>query len=299
MNPEATLGPVHLTVADLDRAMEFYGGVLGLRSQGVDGARALTADGRTPLVVLHARPGAPPKPPHTTGLYHYALLLPTRADLARTLRRLADRRYPIEGASDHLVSEALYLADPDGNGLEIYADRPREAWPRRQGRLQMATEPLDVQGLLREVSGNPPWEGLAPATRVGHVHLHVADLARAEAFYRDVLGFELVLHFGASAAFLSVGGYHHHIGLNTWAGAGAPPPPEDAAGLRYFTLRLEDDREAAGVRARLARAGVAGQPHDGGLLVRDPSGNGILIEARRARGGPRSQRSDLAYFDSR
>jgi catechol 2,3-dioxygenase len=286
-------------VADLDRAMEFYGGVLGLRSQGVDGARALTADGRTPLVVLHGRPGAPPKPPHTTGLYHYALLLPTRADLARTLRRLADRRYPIEGASDHLVSEALYLADPDGNGLEIYADRPREAWPRRQGRLQMATEPLDVQGLLREVSGNPPWEGLAPATRVGHVHLHVADLARAEAFYRDVLGFELVLHFGASAAFLSVGGYHHHIGLNTWAGAGAPPPPEDAAGLRYFTLRLEDDREAAGVRARLARAGVAGHPHDGGLLVRDPSGNGILIEARRARGGPRSQRSDLAYFDSR
>lgn len=280
MNPETILGPVHLTVADLDRAMAFYGGVLGLRARGRDGAAVLTADGDTPLAVLHVRPGARPRPPRTTGLYHYALLLPTRADLARTLLRLSERRYPLEGASDHLVSEALYLPDPDGNGIEIYADRPREAWPTRHGRLQMASEPLEAQDLLREVAGNPPWQGLAPGTRVGHVHLHVAHLASAEAFYRDVLGFDLMLRFGASAAFLSVGGYHHHIGLNTWAGVGAPPPPPDAAGLRFFTLRLEDEREGAEMSARLARAGATAQAQDGGLLVRDPSGNGILIDAR-------------------
>jgi catechol 2,3-dioxygenase len=280
MNPETNLGPVHLTVADLDRAMEFYGGVLGLRSQGRNGTAILTADGVTPLVVLRAQPGARPKPPHTTGLYHYALLVPTRPDLARTLLRLTETRYRIEGASDHLVSEALYLPDPDGNGIEIYADRPRDVWPTRQGRLQMATEPMDVQGLLREVTGNPPWQGLAPGTRVGHVHLHVADLAPAETFYRDVLGFDLMLHFGHSAAFLSVGGYHHHIGLNTWAGAGAPPPPPDAAGLRFFTLQLEDQDEVNRLTARLAQAGVASQAQNGGLLVHDPSANGILIVTR-------------------
>jgi catechol 2,3-dioxygenase len=210
-------------------------------------------------------------------LYHYALLVPTRPDLARTLLRLTETRYPIEGASDHLVSEALYLPDPDGNGIEIYADRPRSAWPARQGRLQMATDPLDVQGLLREVSGNPPWRGLAAGTRVGHVHLHVADLATAEAFYRDLLGLDLVLHFGRSAAFLSVGGYHHHIGLNTWAGEGAPPPPPDAAGLRFFTLALEDRDELDRMVARLAGAGLSPREQDGGLQVRDPSGNTIVM----------------------
>jgi len=283
MNPNGMLGPVHLTVADLDRSMEFYGGVLGLRSRAAygsaTGTATLTADGATPLVVLHVDPKAQPKPPHTTGLYHYALLVPTRPDLARALLRLMEARYPIEGASDHLVSEALYLSDPDGNGIEIYADRPRDVWPTRQGRLQMATDPLDVQGLLREVSGNAPWQGLAAGTRVGHVHLHVADLARAEAFYREVLGFELVLHFGRSAAFLSVGGYHHHIGLNTWAGEGAPPPPPDAAGLRFFTLLLEDGEELKRLTARLADAGVPPHAQDGGQLVRDPSGNGILAVA--------------------
>lgn len=277
MNPESMLGPVHLAVADLDRSMEFYGGVLGLSARTDNGATTLTADGRTPIVVLHPDRKTKPKPPHTTGLYHYALLVPTRADLARTLLRLAEARYPIEGASDHLVSEALYLPDPDGNGIEIYADRPRSAWPTRGGRLQMATDPLDVQGLLREVSGNPPWKGLAAGTRVGHVHLHVADLAKAEAFYRDVLGLDLVLHFGRSAAFLSVGGYHHHIGLNTWAGEGAPPPPPDAAGLRFFTLTLEDGDELDRLIARFAGAGLAPKDQDGGLLVRDPSGNAIVV----------------------
>lgn len=277
MNPERMLGPVHLTVADLDRSMEFYGGVLGLSARTDDGAAALSADGRTPLVVLHPNPKTTPKPPHTTGLYHYALLVPTRPDLARTLLRLAETRYQIEGASDHLVSEALYLPDPDGNGIEIYADRPRSAWPTREGRLQMATDPLDVQGLLREVTGNPPWRGLAAGTRVGHVHLHVADLAKAEAFYRDVLGLDLVLHFGRSAAFLSVGGYHHHIGLNTWAGEGAPPPPPDAAGLRFFTLALEDGEELDRLVARMAGAGLTPKEQDGGLIVRDPSGNEIVV----------------------
>jgi catechol 2,3-dioxygenase len=177
------------------------------------------------------------------------------------------------------VSEALYLADLDGNGIEIYADRPRDVWPRQGDRLRMATDPLDVDGLMRELKGTPVWQGLPAQTRIGHVHLHVADLKRAEAFYRDVIGFDLMLHFGHSAAFLSAGGYHHHIGLNTWAGAGAPTPPPDAAGLRFFTLQLADQTDVDRLSARLAQAGVASHVQDGGLFVRDPSANGILVVA--------------------
>jgi catechol 2,3-dioxygenase len=276
---DLALGPVELTVADIGRALAFYGDVLGLRASEIgDGARAvaLTA-GDAPLLILHERPGARRKPPRATGLYHVALLTPSRRELARTLARLAGARYPLTGASDHLVSEALYLDDPDGNGLEIYADRPRAAWPRAGREVRMTVDPLDVDGLLGELD-ETPWAGMAPGTTVGHVHLHVADLAATEAFYGGLLGFELMQRF-PGALFMAAGGYHHHLGLNTWAGAGAPPPPADAAGLRRFTITLPaDGLEELG--ARIRGAGLPAEDSPAGLVVRDPSQNAILLRSR-------------------
>jgi catechol 2,3-dioxygenase len=277
-------------VADLDRSLRFYCDVFGLQVARRRAATAwLAADGAQPLVVLTEHPGARPKPPRTTGLYHYAVLVPGRTELARVLKHLLERRYPLQGAADHLVSEALYLADPDGNGIEIYADRPREDWPRRDGRLQMATEPLDGEGLLSELNGDSDeWKGMPPQTRVGHIHLHVADLHQARAFYCDALGFELVTGYPPeqaargtpSALFVSAGGYHHHIGLNIWAGVGAPPPPPDSVGLRFYTIRLPDDRELQRTAQRLRASGI--ELDDGGdaITLHDPSENMIQLTAQ-------------------
>src|SRR5262245_14978980 len=181
IHPDTTVGPVDLTVADLGRAEQFYHDVLGFRPLAREnGTLILTADSATPLLILRERPGARPKPVRATGLYHFAILVPTRRELARSLRRLAETRWPLSGASDHLVSEALYLDDPDGNGIEIYRDRPRTDWPRSGGQIRMATDPLDFDGILAELEGdNKPWDGLAAATIIGHVHLHVADLRAA------------------------------------------------------------------------------------------------------------------------
>jgi catechol 2,3-dioxygenase len=285
IHPNTSVGAVYLTVSDLDRALRFYGDVLGfsLLRRGADTA-ILTADGQTPLLDLAGRPGAQPKPPHTTGLYHFAILVPSRADLGRSLRHLAEMDYPLQGAADHLVSEALYLADPDGNGIEIYRDRPRDAWPQRDGRLYMSNEPLNFGGLLAEAAGDGrPWEGLHPHTRIGHIHLHVSDLRQAEAFYHEVLGFAIMTRYGTSASFLSAGGYHHHIGINVWAGVGAPPPPADAAGLRWFAIRLSDEPALAQVVERLQRAGVPYEERDTSVALRDPSGNGIGLKVNSHR----------------
>lgn len=279
ISPDTNLGAAYLTVADLERSQRFYRDVLGFRELARDGdTLALSADGATPLLVLTEQPGAPPKPSRATGLYHFAILTPSRLDLARSLRRLAEMRYPISGASDHLVSEALYLDDPDGNGIEIYRDRPRAEWPRMGGQIKMATDPLDIDGILGELERDDrPWDGLAPATTIGHMHLHVADLKAAEAFYHGVLGFDIVVRYGPSALFVSAGGYHHHIGLNTWAGVGAPPAPAGSAGLRYFVVRLPDQAALDAVLARVREAGIAIEPRGEGALVRDASGNGVVL----------------------
>jgi catechol 2,3-dioxygenase len=283
IHPDTTVGPVDLIVADLGRAEQFYRDVIGFKPLGrEDGTRALTADGTTPLLILHERPGARPKPARATGLYHFAILVPTRLDLARSLRRLAEMQWPIGGAADHLVSEALYLDDPDGNGIEIYRDRPRAEWPRSGGRIQMATDPLDFDGILAELEHDDRlWDGLRPATVIGHVHLHVADLRAAEAFYHGVLGFDIITSYGASALFVSAGGYHHHLGLNTWAGVGAPPPPPDAAGLRHFAIVLPGPDALEQVATRVREAGIAAQQIGSGLLVRDPSQNGVVLTKRK------------------
>jgi catechol 2,3-dioxygenase len=287
IHPGTHIGPVHLIVSDLERALGFYRDVLGLEARaGEDGATELWADGGAPLILLTERPGARPKPPRTTGLYHYAILLPTRRELAHALRRLMAARYPIQGAADHLVSEALYLADPDGNGIEMYADRPREEWQRRDGEVTMSTEALDAAGLMAELEGEEDKAYRLPGgTRIGHIHLHVSDLVQARAFYCDVLGFELITTYPLDRAatrppdalFVAAGGYHHHIGLNIWAGAGAPPPPPDAAGLHYFTICLPDAGELRRTVERLRAAGVPLEESPGGVFLQDPSENRIRL----------------------
>ncbi len=277
IHPDTQIGLVALTVAELDRSIRFYNGVLGFRLiQRRDGTAALGVE-QTPLLVLAEQPGARPKSPYMTGLYHFAILVPTRADLARSLRRLAETRYPLGGSSDHLVSEALYLSDPDGNGIEVYRDRPPSAWPVQSGQVQMAVDPLDLEDLLAELERDRrPWQGLAPGTRIGHIHLQVADLRRAEAFYHGVLGFDVTQHM-PGALFVSAGGYHHHLGLNTWHTRGAPPPPAGSAGLRYFTIRLPDEAEQARVAQRLQAAEIPFAQRDGVLALRDPWDNRILL----------------------
>jgi catechol 2,3-dioxygenase len=279
IDPDTNIGAAYLTVADLERSERFYTNVLGFRELGRQGdTLTLTADGATALLSLTEQPGAPPKPARATGLYHFAILTPSRLDLARSLRRLAEMRYPLSGASDHLVSEALYLDDPDGNGIEIYRDRPRAEWPRSGGQIQMATDPLDIDGILAELERDDrPWEGLAPATTIGHMHLHVADLKAAEAFYHGVLGFDIIVRYGPSALFVSAGGYHHHIGLNTWAGVGAPPAPAGSAGLRYFVVRLPNQAALDAALARVGQAGIPIEQQAEGALVRDASGNGMVL----------------------
>jgi catechol 2,3-dioxygenase len=275
---------VRLTVGDADLAREFYERVIGLRTlERREGTVCLGADGARALIELNGRPNARPRPPGTTGLYHLAILVPSRRYLALALRRLITAGCPLAGASDHQVSEALYLSDPDGNGIEIYRDRPRDEWRYRQGSLEMATLPLDLEDLAGELrDGEDSPEGMPPGTRIGHVHLQVGDLAQAESFYGGVLRFEVTVREYPGALFLSAGGYHHHIGLNTWAGVGAPAPPPESVGLRSFEVLLpsSDDLERAVERARAAGAAV--EPGEEGVLVPDPSRNGVLLTAPAA-----------------
>jgi catechol 2,3-dioxygenase len=267
------LGPVHLTVADVDRSAGFYQDAIGLGVQSrEDGTAALGAGGE-PLLVLHEVPGARPAG-RSAGLFHYALLFPTREELARALQRLAATPTPISGASDHGVSEALYLSDPDGNGIELYADRPRDAWPpptEPGARVGMFTRPLDLDDLLGLVAAEPPVPRAGAGLVMGHVHLHVGDLAAAQAFYRDRLGLELMTTY-PGALFLSAGGYHHHLGVNTWAGEGVGPAPAGTAGLREWTLVLEEDDAAAAARERIGA--------DAGGLAADPWGTGLRVLGR-------------------
>jgi catechol 2,3-dioxygenase len=271
-----TMGPVELTVADLDRSLGFYRSALGLEALERDGGTARVGAGGTTLLVLVEEPGATPAP-RSTGLFHFALLVPERADLARWLANAARERVQLQGLSDHFVSEAIYLADPDLHGIEVYADRPRERW---EGQVErMTTLPLDVQDLLGELESpeTAPFAGLPAGTRMGHVHLQVSSVPEAVQFYRDVLGLDLMATYGAQAAFLSAGGYHHHVGANTWNSLGAGPPPPGSAALRHATVVLPDGAERDRVAARVADAGNTVEEHGDGLLVRDPAGNALVL----------------------
>ncbi len=273
------LGAVHLTVSDLDRSLEYYSRCVGLRLLGRDDRTASLGAGDRELLVLVEEPGARPGAGYT-GLYHFALLVPRREELAGWLAHAARDRVPLVGLSDHFVSEALYLSDPDGHGIEIYWDRPREVW-EGQVAARMTTLPLDVDSLLGELHDprSAPFDGLPAGTVMGHVHLKVAEIPATVAFYRDALGFGLMAQLGRQAAFLGAGGYHHHVGANAWESAGAAPPPPGTAALRHATLVLPDSAERDAVVARLARYGHSGDEHPAGPVVRDPSGNRLLLAA--------------------
>jgi catechol 2,3-dioxygenase len=271
------VGPVHLTISDLNRSVRFYESHLGFTAHRRDDRTAWLGAGGSDLLVLFQSESAP-RVRGTTGLYHFAILVPTRADLARALTRLVATKTVMQGAADHGVSEALYLADPDGNGIEIYRDRPRTDWPRVDGALAMGTDPLDLESLLADTGEASTSPHLAAGTTIGHVHLHVSRLDEARRFYVDVLGFEVTQRYGPSALFVSAGGYHHHIGLNTWAGVGAPPPPPGAIGLRHFTVQLPNAAALDAVVARTHAAGIPSETVEDGLLVRDPASNMVKLE---------------------
>jgi catechol 2,3-dioxygenase len=273
------MGAVHLTVADLERSLAYYESTIGLAVVERTDGRASLGAGRTELLVLVEEPRARPAHRHT-GLYHFALLVPERVDLARWLAHAARERVPLVGLSDHFVSEAIYLSDPDEHGIEIYADRPREVWGG-QVDARMTTIPLDVQSLFGELEDpeSEPFEGLANGTVMGHVHFKVASVPETIEFYRDVLGFGLMAALGSQAAFLSAGGYHHHVGANTWESAGAPPPPAGSAALRHATIVLPSAEDREEVARRVADSGRGVEDTPQGPLVRDPAGNALVLSA--------------------
>jgi catechol 2,3-dioxygenase len=277
IDPETTIGLVSLSVADLARSLAYYQHNIGLAVLDSGDGSATLGTGTTPLLRLQETPGAR-LVRRATGLYHFALRVPTRRDLARVIVHFAETRTPIDGASDHLVSEALYLSDPDGHGIEVYHDRPRSAWYDANGAFRMDTIRLDIEAILGELeAGEPAWSGLAAGTDMGHIHLQVADIAAAERFYIGVLGFERMAGM-PSASFLSAGGYHHHIGMNTWAGVGAPAPPEGAARLLSYELRLPSAAALDAVLERVRAVGIALVEQGQAWALRDPSHNLVLLE---------------------
>jgi catechol 2,3-dioxygenase len=287
--PEATrLGPVHLQVADLARSLEFYERTLGLRPLRAGASHAVLAahgDDAT-LVELHERPGARPAPARgRLGLYHFAILLPDRPSLGRFVRHLEENGVRA-GAGDHLVSEAFYLHDPDNLGIEIYADRPRSTWQRIGRQLMMATDPVDIASLL-EAAGERPWAGMPAGTVMGHLHLHVAELAAASAFYSEALGFDRTVWQYPGALFLGAGGYHHHLGTNIWAGSGATPPGPDDSQLLEWTIIVPGASTLEAAAESLARSGYSAERSrdpggDSSLLARDPWGSAVRLRSAAA-----------------
>jgi catechol 2,3-dioxygenase len=279
IDPGTSVGPVRLTVSDVDRSRSFYERAMGLRpSERADGTVAFGTDAAHPLVELRGDSSAPALDPRATGLFHLAILVPTRRDLALALARLAQARWPLDGASDHLVSEALYLSDPDGNGIEIYRDRPREEWSRTADGLRMATLPLDLDDVLGELDQAVGFQELAPeGTAIGHVHLQVSDLADAERFYGNVLGFDVMVRGYPGALFVSAGGYHHHLGLNTWRSAGSSPPPPGSVGLSSYEVLLPTPAELERVLGRVRAAGLEIESVGSEAAVRDPACNTVTL----------------------
>jgi catechol 2,3-dioxygenase len=275
------LGTVSLVVKDLDIMLDFYVKELGFKMKAIDGSLMElrpSEQSSEPLLILRHEAKVEMAPMDAAGLYHYALLLPDRKSLAATYLSLGNAGVIFDGHADHLVSEALYLTDPEGNGIEIYADRPRAEWKfDEDGKVQMATEPLDVDSLLREVSGTSQEEltAIPDGTRVGHVHLKVTDLGRSVTFYQQLLGLDLMSYWG-SAAFLSAGGYHHHIGMNTWESLGGPARKAGWSGIEFFTIEVPEDRMSE-ISHKLVDGPFAYAKDSDRLLLSDPDGIELVI----------------------
>jgi len=288
LSPALSLGPIRLTVADAAGVAAFYERAIGLRrhADADGGIVRLGAEHGPPLVELVPDAAAPPRARRSSGLFHLALLVPDRAALAQALRRVARAGWRLDGASDHLVSEALYLSDPEGNGIELYRDRPREEWQRSaDGELAMATLPLDLDDLLAELPAAEREPAAAAGTEMpagttlGHVHLQVSDLAAAEAFYAGALGFDVMVRGYPGALFVAAGGYHHHLGLNTWSSAGGPPADPAARGLRDFAIHFGDAGERDRATNRLAESGYPLREERDAAVATDPFGISVRLTA--------------------
>lgn len=276
-SPTTYVGEVVVKVENLQRSIEFYTNVIGFKVlKQTESSVIFTADGHTPLLTIEQPKNIKAKQPRTTGLYHFALLLPSRADLGSILHHFIEKDVRLQGASDHLVSEALYLADPDGNGIEIYRDRAAEEWNWNGSEVEMASIALDAEGLLKE-GKKTEWRGLPEKTVMGHIHLHVSELKNTEQFYTEGLGFEVVTRYGAQALFISTERYHHHIGLNTWNGVGSPAPAENTVGLQWFSLKFSSEEKKLAAVERLTSLGSQVELTDGDYFVKDPSGNKIKL----------------------
>lgn len=272
--PTTHLGKMSINVLNLDRSLAFYEQVIGYQLLEKTKRQAiLTVDGKNPTLILKSPEGIIPKKRLTTGLYHFAILLPKRNDLANFLRHLLTLNIPF-GASDHAVSEAIYLDDPDGNGIEVYCDRPDAHWERVTDGIHMTTDRLDGDNLLQEADAK--WTILPENTVMGHIHLHVAHLADTEKFYSQGLDFDLTTRY-PGALFMSSGGYHHHLGLNIWNGEGAPAPAEGSVGLNWFTLVIENEAKRERLKQNLDTIGATVKEHDGNYMTKDPSGNVIRL----------------------
>ena len=270
------IGTVRLKVRDLGAVSAFYQSVLGLRPVASGDDRITLGSGGTPLLELVGDPKLAPLDPRQAGLFHTAFLMPARADLARWVAHVVEARVPLQGASDHIVSEALYLADPEGNGIEVYADRPVSDWRGESGEIRMSTDPLDLQDLLRSAGGTA-WTGFPEGGSVGHVHLQVGDTAEADRFYRDVLGLDIAARY-PGASFYGSGGYHHQLAGNVWNSRRASTRPEGMAGLEAVEIIVRDAAEIAAVAARAESAGFENTRNAGGLTLHDPWGTAITLK---------------------
>lgn len=273
------LGPVTLRVADAERSLDFYSNKVGLELLDRTPERIALGAGGEPVLFLEPRPGLGPRRSHETGLYHVAILVPDRAALGGVIARLAANDIRM-GAADHLVSEAIYIWDPDNNGVEIYRDRPREAWSWNDGQVRMANSPLDFPGLLAEAGADALAKvPIKAGTRIGHVHFQVDDVDKARAFYADLIGFAPTAG-RPGALFVSAGRYHHHLAFNTWESRNGPPPSPGSAGIVSFTIELDDRTAADALQARLTRANVAVAVNDGGFSFVDPWQTRVAVQLR-------------------
>ncbi|MFB3164386.1 VOC family protein [Neobacillus sp. 179-J 1A1 HS] len=274
-SPNIYASEVNIKVKDLDYALTFYQNIIGFKVlEKTDRKAVLTTDGKTPLVTLEQPEDVIPKEERMSGLYHFAILLPSRADLSVFFRHFLGTGYPL-GAADHYVSEALYITDPDGNGIEVYRDRPSNEWKWENGLVDMATVELDGNSILAE--SNAEWTGLPSGTIMGHIHLHVGDLQKAEEFYTKGLGFTIVSHY-PQAVFLSTGGYHHHIAINTWQGVGAQTPPKNSVGLNWYMLVFPSEAARESAMERLKQLGARVEKEADYYVTSDPSGNQIRLK---------------------
>ncbi|WP_036119037.1 VOC family protein [Lysinibacillus sphaericus] len=274
--PNTYVTNVEIKVSDLQRSLTFYQEIIGFKILQQESHKAtLTTDGETALLTIVQPEAVEEKRSMTTGLYHFALLLPTRRDLANVITHFHDKGVHL-GASDHAVSEALYLNDPDHNGIEVYVDRDESEWTWHNDYVHMVTEPLNIRSILEEGDGN--WNGLPAGTVMGHIHLSVSNLAEAEHFYTKGLGFEIVTRYGSQALFISTGRYHHHIGLNTWHSENAPKLGQNQVGLKTFSLRLDNEEQAATMKGNLRVMGAPVIEITGGFQTEDPAGNVVLLK---------------------